>query len=115
MLRFCVCPSVLYFDYLFCEWIVLGPYHKKVSLRPCLYGEKLARATLPQSQLYRTSIQKKREPGYDESPLSTDCTISVRMLSVARLGPARRVDSLETVYMRKSWLVPRGHPILPTE
>ena len=33
----------------------------------------------------------------------------------ARLGPGRRVDSHETVYMRKSWLVPQGHPILPTE
>ena len=44
VLRFCVCASVLYFDYLFCEWIVLGPYHKKVSLRPCLYGEKLTQS-----------------------------------------------------------------------
>ena len=43
---------------------------------------------------------KKREPGYDELPLSTDWNISVRMLCVVRLGPAMRVDSLETVYTR---------------
>ena len=41
--------------------------------------------------------------------LFSDLTRSV----LARL--ARRVDSLESVYMRKSWLVPQVHPILPTE
>lgn len=30
VLRFCVCGSLLYFGYLFCGWIVLGPYHIKV-------------------------------------------------------------------------------------
>lgn len=29
VLRFCVCGSLLYFGYLFCGWIVLGPYHVK--------------------------------------------------------------------------------------
>ncbi|KAJ7383844.1 Mucolipin-2 [Desmophyllum pertusum] len=32
VLRFCVCGSLLYFGYLFCGWIVLGPYHIKVQL-----------------------------------------------------------------------------------
>ena len=53
--------------------------------------------------------------GYDELSLSTDWNISVHMLCVAWLGPARRVDLLETVYMGKSWLAPQGHPVLPTE
>lgn len=30
VLRFSVCGSLLYFGYLFCGWIVLGPYHEKV-------------------------------------------------------------------------------------
>ena len=34
---------------------------------------------------------------------------------LAQLGLARRLDSLETVYTRKSWLTPQGHPVLPTE
>ncbi|RMX48502.1 hypothetical protein pdam_00008482 [Pocillopora damicornis] len=29
VLRFSVCGSLLYFGYLFCGWIVLGPYHEK--------------------------------------------------------------------------------------
>ncbi|XP_020624799.1 mucolipin-3-like [Orbicella faveolata] len=29
VLRFCVCGSLLYFGFLFCGWIVLGPYHIK--------------------------------------------------------------------------------------
>ncbi|KAL9951564.1 hypothetical protein ACROYT_G044248 [Oculina patagonica] len=29
VLRFCFCGSLLYFGYLFCGWIVLGPYHVK--------------------------------------------------------------------------------------
>ena len=53
--------------------------------------------------------------GYDKLPPSMDWNISVRMLCMTRLGSAKRVDSLEIVYMRKSWLAPPGHPILPTE
>ena len=53
---------------------------------------------------------KKREPGYDELPLSTDWNISVRMLCVRRLGPARRVDSLETVTWEKVGSPPRVTP-----
>ena len=93
-------------------------YKAEVRLRPCLYGEKLARgpgAPSSPSQLYSASTWKKCEPGYDKLPLSTDWNISVRMLCVAWLDPAGRVDSLETVYMRKSWLAPQGHPVLPTE
>ena len=63
----------------------------------------------------RLHEKKKREPGYDELLLWTEWNISVRMLCVARLGLARRVDSLVNVYMSKSWLAPQGHPILPTE
>ena len=33
------------------------------------------------------------------------------MPCVTRLGPAKRVDPLETVYMRKSWLAPRVTPL----
>ena len=96
-----------------------GPRNNKITIRRCLYGKKFARgsgapSTLP-SQLYRASIRKKRELGYDELLLSRDWNVSLRMLCVTRLGPARRVDSLETVYKRKSWLAPQGHPILPTE
>lgn len=29
VLRFCLCGSLLYFGFLFCGWIVLGPYHVK--------------------------------------------------------------------------------------
>ncbi|XP_074612598.1 mucolipin-3-like [Acropora palmata] len=29
VLRFCVCGSLLYFGFMFCGWIVLGPYHVK--------------------------------------------------------------------------------------
>ena len=97
-----------------------------VLFRPCLYGEKLAQGPGPPSlpsllphptpsQLYSASTWKKHEPGYDELPLSTDWNISVRILCVARLGPAGRVDSLETVYMRKSWIAPQVHPVSPTE
>ena len=76
------------------------------SFRLCLYGEKLAHgpgtpSPLPPDNFTARLHGKKREPGYDELPLSTDWNISVRMLCVARLGPARRVDSLETVYTRK--------------
>ena len=44
------------------------------------------------------SIWKKCEPGFDKLPLSSDWNICMRMLCVARLGLARWVDSLETVY-----------------
>ena len=72
-------------------------------------------APSPLSQIYRASTWKKHEPGYDELPLSTEWNISVRMLCVVRLGPARRVDSLETVYMRTSWLTPQAHPVSLTK
>ncbi|EDO42542.1 predicted protein, partial [Nematostella vectensis] len=29
VLRFCVCAALLYFGFMFCGWIVLGPYHPK--------------------------------------------------------------------------------------
>ena len=89
------------------------------SFRLCLYGEKLARGPgtpFPSANFTARLHGKKREPGYDELSLSTDWNISVRMLCVARLGPARRVDSLETVYTRKkNWLISQGHPVSPTE
>ena len=54
--------------------------------------------------------------------LRRGCTCVVHVLMCERascvsstLGPARQVDSLETVYMRKSWLAPQGHPVSPTE
>lgn len=33
VLRFCCCAGMIYLGYTFCGWIVLGPYHEKVSLR----------------------------------------------------------------------------------
>ena len=94
-------------------------YVRTSVIRPAAYMEKSWPGAPghppPPSQLYRASIRKKPEPGYDELHFLSDWNISVRMLWVARLGPARRVDSLETVYMRKSWLAPQGPPILPTE
>lgn len=32
VLRFCCCAGMIYLGYTFCGWIVLGPYHEKVSL-----------------------------------------------------------------------------------
>lgn len=31
VLRFCCCAGMIYLGYTFCGWIVLGPYHEKVS------------------------------------------------------------------------------------
>lgn len=31
VLRFCACAGMIYLGYTFCGWIVLGPYHEKVS------------------------------------------------------------------------------------
>ena len=66
-------------------------------LRPCLYGEGWARAPghPPQPTLPRNYMEKNM----GRVMISTDWNISVRMLCVAPLRPARRVDSLETVYM----------------
>ena len=79
----------------------------KLSLWP--RGTLLPEPTLPRVYM------KKSEPGQDRSPLSTDENIRLRILCVTRLGPARRVDWLETVYMRKSWIAPQGHPFSRTE
>lgn len=42
VLRFCVCGSLLYFGYLFCGWIVLGPYHIKfrdpLTVSECMFS-----------------------------------------------------------------------------
>lgn len=32
VIRFCCCVAVIYLGYCFCGWIVLGPYHVKVSV-----------------------------------------------------------------------------------
>lgn len=32
VLRFCCCAGMIYLGYTFCGWIVLGPYHEKVTL-----------------------------------------------------------------------------------
>lgn len=31
VLRFCCCAGMIYLGYTFCGWIVLGPYHEKVT------------------------------------------------------------------------------------
>ncbi|KAK3698181.1 hypothetical protein QZH41_019282, partial [Actinostola sp. cb2023] len=42
VLRFCVCGALLYFGFMFCGWIVLGPYHPKfrtlTMVSECLFS-----------------------------------------------------------------------------
>ncbi|XP_031551125.1 mucolipin-3-like [Actinia tenebrosa] len=42
VLRFCVCAALLYFGFMFCGWIVLGPYHPKFrnlsTVSECLFS-----------------------------------------------------------------------------
>ena len=64
----------------------------------------------PPSQLYCASTWKKTW-----ARLWWDWNISVCVPCVAQIGLTRRDDKLETVYMRKSWLIPQGHFVWPTE
>eukprot|EP00079_Xenopus_tropicalis_P008544 XP_002931739.2 PREDICTED: mucolipin-2 isoform X1 [Xenopus tropicalis] len=42
VLRFCCCAGMIYFGYIFCGWIVLGPYHEKFedlnTVAECLFS-----------------------------------------------------------------------------
>ena len=64
----------------------------------------------PPSQLYCASTWKKTW-----ARLWWDWNISVCVPCVAQIGLTRRDDKLETVYMRKSWLIPQGHFVWPTK
>jgi len=35
--RFILCAILLYAGFTFCGWLVLGPYHMKVSIASCIY------------------------------------------------------------------------------
>ena len=41
VLRFCCCAGMIYLGYTFCGWIVLGPYHEKVTLFTGVEGQRL--------------------------------------------------------------------------
>ena len=62
--------------------------------------------TLPPSSPHPRAKFTARLYGKNVSRVMMSCRAQISAC-VTRLGPARRVDSLETVYMRKSWLAPR--------
>lgn len=43
VLRFCCCAGMIYLGYTFCGWIVLGPYHEKVTLLTGLWEQGIWR------------------------------------------------------------------------